>query len=116
MRSKHLLAMALFMISAIAFAKSHAYKTGKLVNVTTDERLNDGTSFRRAILTVQVDGISYTLQGERVNAHTKDYANGLIIGDPIQASVEGSNVYLLKPDGKNMKTAILKRERVSETP
>jgi hypothetical protein len=34
------------------------------------------------------------------------------VGDPVEASVEGDSVILLKPDGKDLKTSILKRERV----
>ena len=98
--------------STIVYAGGHNFQTGKLVNVDTDERLARGTSLRRAIFTVQIGDIVYTLRGERVSPRPKDYAQGLIVGDPVQASVEGENVVLQKPDGKDLKTVILKRERV----
>jgi hypothetical protein len=94
-----------------AFGATHNFQQGKLLDVTTDERLDEGTSFRRAIFTVQIGDIIYTLKGERVSPHKKDYSEGLIIGDSIQASVEGDDVILLKPNGKDLKTSILKRER-----
>lgn len=97
--------------TSYALAGSHTFQTGKLIDVTTDERLNEGTSHRSAIFTVQIRDIVYTLKGERVSQRTKDYAKGLIVGDPVQAAVEGENVILLKPDGKDLKTSILKRER-----
>ncbi len=95
-----------------SFAASHNFQTGKLLDVTTDERLVEGTSLRHAVFIVQIGDIVYTLRGERVLSRTKDYAEGLIVGDSVQASVEGESVVLLKPDGKNLKTSVLKRERV----
>jgi len=97
--------------SSMAYAHSHAFQTGKLISVTTDERLDEGTSYRRAIFIVQIGDIAYTLKGDRVNLRTKDYAQGLIVGDPVQVSVEDENVILQKPNGKDFKTSILKRER-----
>jgi len=35
----------------------------------------------------------------------------LIIGDPVKAAVEGNNLILLLPTGKDFGTAILTRER-----
>lgn len=105
-----LLALCLESAPAIA-AATHAFQAGKLIDVTTDERFYEGTSQRHAIFIVQIGDIIYTLRGGHVSARAKDYAQGLIIGDPVQASVEGDNVLLLKPDGKNLKTSILKRER-----
>jgi hypothetical protein len=60
---------------------------------------------------VQIGDLIYTLKGDRIRHHSKDYAQGLIIGDSVQASVEGNEVFILKPDGKDMKTGVLKRER-----
>jgi hypothetical protein len=109
------LAIALLVLcfgSFLCLAAKHTFQTGKLIDVTTDERLDEGTSYRRAIFTVQIGDIIYTLRGGRVSVRAKDYAQGLIVGDPVQASVEDENVILLKPDGKELKASILKRERV----
>ena len=86
--------LAFCFASSLAFAHSHSFQTGKLLNATTDETLDEGTSYRRAIFTVQINDIVYTLKGGRVTRRAKDYAHGLIVGDPVQASVEGDNVIL----------------------
>jgi len=111
---RKLLAIALFIFclgSFLAYGASHNFQTGKLINVTTDDRVYEGTSFSRAIFTVQIGDVIYTLKGERIRRRTKDYGEGLIVGDPVQASVEDQDVILRKPDGKDLKTSILKRER-----
>jgi hypothetical protein len=98
--------------STAVYGGNHTFQTGKLIDVTTNETLDEGTSYSRAIFTVQIGDIVYTLKGERIRRRTKDYAEGLIVGDPVQASIEGQDVFLEKPDGKVLKTFTLKRERV----
>ena len=87
----------------VAFAGSHTFQTGKLIDVTTDERFVEGTSQRHAIFVVQIGDIVYTLKGERLSPRAKDYAEGLIVRDSVQASVEGENVVLLKSNGKDLR-------------
>jgi hypothetical protein len=101
----------LLLLSSAAFAKVHIFQTGKLISVSTEDRLFEGTTVSHALLTVQVDDVIYTVRGERVTRRTKDFSEGLIVGDSVQTSVEGNNIFLHKPDGKDMKTEILKRER-----
>lgn len=96
-----------------AFA-AHVFQTGKLTNATTEETMKKGTSHRYAIYTVQIQDMVYTLRGGSLSPKAKDYTKGLIVGDPVQASVEGEHVILKKPNGKEMKTTVLKRERVAE--
>ena len=110
--SRLLTIVALCLGGASAFAGSHNFQSGKLIDVSTDERLVEGTTHRHSIFIVQIGDLIYTLRGGHVSPHGKDYAQGLVIGDPVQASVEGENVFLLKPDGKDLKTTIQKRERV----
>jgi hypothetical protein len=43
--------------------------------------------------------------------HSGDPGHGLIIGDPVQAAVEGEDLILLRPDGKELKAKITRRER-----
>jgi hypothetical protein len=106
-----ILACVLLLCSTAALAKDHDFHTGKLVSVDTVDRLSEGTTYRRAIFTVQLDDLVYTLKGEAVH-HNTDISKGFVVGDPIQAAVEGNNVVLLQPDGKDFKTTIIKRERV----
>jgi hypothetical protein len=42
---------------------------------------------------------------------TKDVGEGLIVGDAVQVAIDGGNLIFLKPDGKEMKTTIVKRTR-----
>jgi hypothetical protein len=113
MRKILILVLAAFCFASPVAYAAHNFQTGKLIDVTTDERSKKGTSVVNAIFTVQVGDIVYTLKGEKVAPKAKDYAKGLIVGDPIQASVEGENVILQKPGGKELKTSILKRERAN---
>lgn len=112
MRKCFLVLILFTLFCSHSFAAKHSFQAGKLLSVSTDERLYGGTSYRWAILKVQVGDLVYTLRGERLHAKTKDYADGLIVGDSVQVSVEDENTYLLRPDGKDMKTVILKRERM----
>jgi hypothetical protein len=89
----------------------HDFQPGKLVNIDLDERLIDGTSYRRAIYTVELGGVIYSARGERLRRRSGDPGHGLIVGDPVQAAIDGENLILLKPDGKELKARIIKRER-----
>jgi hypothetical protein len=93
-------------------AKTHDFHDGKLIAVGSDDRIVDGTSEGHAILAVQLADVIYTVRGDRIRRGTKDFAHGLIIGDAVKVSVEGKDLFLLEPGGKNFKTGILKRERV----
>ncbi|HET9101159.1 MAG TPA: hypothetical protein VFN62_12260 [Acidobacteriaceae bacterium] len=104
--------LALCLSTFSAFA-AHVFQTGKLISATTEDTMKKGTSHRHVVLTVQIQGMIYTLRGGSVSPKAKDYTKGLIVGDPVQASVDGEHVILKKPNGKDMKTTILKRERVA---
>jgi hypothetical protein len=91
--------------------RSYEYQTGKLIDVSTDEQLYEGTSYRRAIFTVQVGDLIYTTRGERVAPSTKDITRGLIVGDPVKVFEDGDHLFLWRPDGKELKTTIIKKTR-----
>ena len=112
-------------VSTAAFAKDHNYQVGKLLDVSSRTDGGGGASSTsgnvsttgflqdsHAIFTVQVDDIVYTLRGERLSSRTKDYGKGLIVGDPVKVSIEGQDVFLQLPDGKDLKTRLLTRARV----
>ena len=104
--------MAVMLASTCFWAATqHAFQAGKLINVTSDERLVDGTSYRWAIFTVQISDLVYTARGARLRRHSGDAAQGLIVGDPVQAAIAGAELILQKPDGKELKAKIIKRER-----
>jgi hypothetical protein len=101
-----------FALASTAFgAERYDFQTGKLINIAADERLVEGTSFRRAIFTVQLGDLVITARGGRIRARSGDAGQGLIIGDPVQAALAGTDLILLKPDGKELKIKIIRRER-----
>ncbi len=100
----------LTLAGSLAFA-ARTYETGRLLNATTEDRLKHGTSDDHAVYTVQIEDMIYTVRGEKVKANTKDYTQGMVIGDPVEARVDGEHVYLRTPRGKQIKTDILTRAR-----
>ena len=88
------------------------FQTGKLIEVSADERLDDGTSLRWAIFRVQVADLVYTARGGRVRIRSGDMAQGLIVGDPVQVAIDGDALILIKPNGKELRMRITKRSRV----
>ncbi len=112
MRKVLALAALAFLCATICFgATKRDFQTGKLLSVTVDERLGEGTTFRWAVFTVQIGDLVITARGERVRRFTGDMGQGLIVGDPVQAVVDGGDLILLKPDHKELKAKITKRER-----
>jgi hypothetical protein len=110
---KVLLIVALTLTLATTFlgAKKHDFQTGKLLSVTADESLVEGTSVRRAIFAVQIGDLVITAKGDRIRRRSGDIGQGLIIGDAVQVAIDGGDLIFLKPDGKELKTKIVKRER-----
>jgi hypothetical protein len=97
-------------------AKQHAFQTGKLISIASDERVVEGTSYRWAIFTVQVADVIYTARGDRIRRRSGDIGQGLIVGDSVKVAIDGGDLILLKPDGKELKTKITKRERPTAVP
>jgi co-chaperonin GroES (HSP10) len=107
-----MLALILTLATALPGATKRSFQTGKLVSVTEDEKLDEGTSYRWAIFTVQIGDLVYTARGERIRRRTGDIGQGLIIGDAVQVAFDGSEYLIfLKPDGKELKAKIIKRAR-----
>ena len=106
-----MVALALMLPTTFAGAAKRDFRTGKLTNITADERLVDGTSYRRAIFTVQIGDLVITARGDRIRRRSGDVGQGLIIGDAVQVAIDGGDLIFLKPDGKELKTKIVKRER-----
>jgi hypothetical protein len=109
-----MIALSVMMVLPLLGSNKHEYQTGKLLDVTTDERLVEGTTVRHAIFTVQIGELVYTTRGGHISHHAGDYAQGLIVGDAVQVSIDGEHMLLLKPDGKELKTKIIKRARTQQ--
>lgn len=101
----------IFAVTTVAGATKRTFTTGKLLDIGASERVIDGTVYKSAEFTVQVADIVYTARGARIMRWSKDVGQGLIVGDPVQVVIDGGNLIFLKPDGKEMKTAIIKRTR-----
>ncbi len=71
----------------------------------------DGTVYRSALFTLQVQDIIYTARGDRIRRGSGDVGKGLIVGDPVQVAIDGDHLIFILPNGKEMKTAITKRTR-----
>ena len=97
----------------VGLAKDHPFVQGVLLDATVDERVKKGSTAARAVYVVQVEDLVYTVQGEAVKTGTKDYTKGLIVGDPVEVSVDGEHLFLRRPNGKEIKTDVLKRARAS---
>ncbi len=98
--------------SASLIASTHTqYQSGKLLDVSDDERLDEGTTMRWAVYKVQVGDIVYTARGERLRHHSGDAGHGLVVGDEVQVAVEDDKIFLKRPDGKEIKAKIVKRTR-----
>ncbi len=108
---KIVLMIALVLPGAIAGAANHDFQDGKLVNISDDQRLVEGTTQKWAIFIVQVNDIVYTARGPRIHRRSGDPGHGLIVGDPVKVAIEKDDLYLMEPDGKDLKAKITKRER-----
>ena len=106
-----MVALALMLVTAFLGAAKRDFQTGKLVSVATDERIEKGNSKRWAIFTVQIGDLVYTGRGGVIPPSSGDLGQGLIVGDAVRVTIKGDNLILLKPNGKELKTKIIKRER-----
>jgi hypothetical protein len=98
--------------AATILAAKHELQTGKLTNIMADETLIEGTSYRRAVFTVLIGDLVITARGDRIRRRSGDIGQGLIMGDSVKVAIDGGDLIFLKPDGKEMKTKIIKRARV----
>jgi hypothetical protein len=104
--------LAVLLLAAMSFAASHhELQAAKLIDVSADERLIEGTSYRHAIYKVEIGDLLISARGERMRIRGGDAGHGLIVGDPVQAAVEGDELYLQRPDGKEIKAKIIERKR-----
>lgn len=87
------------------------FQLGKLLDVSSDERLYEGTTHRYAIYEVQLRDLVYFARGEKLSRHAGDPGHGLVVGDTVQVAVDGDNLILQRPDGKQIKAKIIKRQR-----
>lgn len=103
-------------------APKHDFQPAKLLDVATDTKLVDGTSVRHAIFVIQIDDVIYTTRGDRLGriknslltmaiTTSGDDGHDLIVGDPVQVFLHGDDLLIRKPNGKELKTKIVKKTR-----
>ena len=98
--------------SAVWCAGGHKeFQSGKLLNITSDEQEKKGTTYGYVIYQVQIGDIVYFGRGQKLPKKPGDEGKGLIIGDPVQAAVDGDDLFIQRPNGKEIKTKIIKRQR-----
>jgi hypothetical protein len=114
---KRLMILVLVTVLALVtplYAKKE-FKQATLVNVSAEDLGGKKKSERAANFIVRIDDLVYTGRGGKVDKKSGDMGQGLIVGDPVQAAVDGNHLYLKKPGGKEVKTKIIKRERAQAT-
>ena len=116
MRVRRLHAVLLASLAVSAHAADRVYQTGKLLSATTESRDKKGTTTTHAVFTVQAGDLVYTVRGPKVGAKAKDYTEGMVVGDAVDASVDGNHLYLKTPEGKQLKTDVLTRARADAAP
>jgi co-chaperonin GroES (HSP10) len=92
------------------------FQTGTLLDIGSDEKVKKGNSSEYAIYQVQIGDLVYFGRGEKQEKHPGDAGRGLIVGDPVQAAIDGNDMILQRPDGKEIKTKIIKRQRAVPKP
>ena len=117
-KPKRILPLAIFLGLAVCLGSArlwaaHEFKTGKLVDISSDERVDKGTTHGYTIYKVQLGDLVYFGRGDKLPKHPEDQGHGLIVGDPVQAAIDGKDMIIRRPDGKEIKTKIIKRERAA---
>jgi hypothetical protein len=117
MRNALTFALVLMLATLLAGAsKSRDFKTGKLLDIGSSERVVEGSVYRSALFTVQIEDIIYTARGDRIRRGSGDVGKGLIVGDPVHVAIDGDHLIFLLPNGKEMETTVTKRTRAQVVP
>lgn len=96
--------------SLFSLASTRDYQTGKLMDVGYDDALHNSSGKHHAIYQVRLGDVIYSAEGDKVKDNV-DPAHGLVVGDSVRVAVEGEHMFLRRPDGKDIKATIVKRER-----
>jgi len=102
--------LGMFALSTVTFARTRDFQTAKLVDVSYDDVMHSGSSQRHPIYQVRLGDVIYSAEGDK-QKHTADPGHGLVVGDDVRVAIEGDRLYLRRPDGKDIKTTIVKREK-----
>jgi hypothetical protein len=108
-----LAALLLLFASNLFAADKTATQTGTLVDL---QMVQSAKGYVRAgqsyCLAVSLGDFGYLLHYGPIWAY--GYApSEMIVGDPIQVRIKGNNMYLQKPRGGELRTSIIRRERIA---
>ncbi len=104
------LLLGMLVISLVSLARTRDFQTAKLVDVSYDDVMHSGSSQRHPVYQVRLGDLIYSAEGDKLK-HAADPAHGLLVGDDVRVAIEGDRLYLRRPDGKDIKTTIVKREK-----
>jgi hypothetical protein len=92
-------------------AEKPQYQTGTLTDL---QRYSTGSGALRAqgsfCLAVQVEETTYLVRHEAYGRWSYEPTD-MVVGDPVEAKIDGNHLYFKKPKGGTMKTSISRRER-----
>jgi len=94
-----------------------AFTDPKKFNALMEDKGSKASDEDRAKIREQIailqqgDLLVITARGDRIRRHSGDIGQGLIVGDAVEAAIDGGDAMILKPDGKELKTKIIKRAR-----
>lgn len=127
---KIILSMMISLLPLVISAGEHVkeYQKGKLLDVITEGRSvytgvisnqvgnwNYGTLGRRNErifnYIVQVGEMVYAGEYVKKNIFQYNPASDFVVNDPVEVHIDGGKMYLKRPDGKELKTKIVKQMR-----
>jgi hypothetical protein len=98
-------------VTPLRAGEAAEYQTGKLIDL---HRESTGAGAARAqgtfCLAVEVTDMTYLVSHEaawRWSYEPTDF----VVGDPVEVKIEGKDLYLKRPKGRDLKTYITRRER-----
>lgn len=112
---KRILLFMLMLATVLAVAADKDWEKGTLVDVSVGQRTTgvpsgNGTLIaQHNVFQVSVKLVDIVYTGE---TRSKEVSK-LVIGDPVEVTVDDKNLYLHCPDGKEIKAKILKKARSS---
>jgi hypothetical protein len=84
MSKKYLcICVLLLATSALNASSPREYQKGRLLELTHDEEILQGTSVKHAVFRVQIADVIYIARGARMGPKSGDPAHGLVVGDNV---------------------------------
>jgi len=124
MRTQLAVAALVLFLSAAVLGASKEYQTGTLAGV--DAQLSSQMVSAGKGKFVQVETLDYSLTVQFGDLLVTGLCTGrkwggchpgsLVVGDPVEVRIDKDTMYVKRPDGKDVKTKIVRRNRVKKEP